>query len=329
MRFSVVIRCFNNGATLPTAIDSVLQQGRDDVEIIVGNDASTDGTPEVLARYGRHIRSFNNALNCGSGTTWAACIARAEGRAIVNLDADDWLLPGYFERAAAGFEAGAGAIVCSTYDYRIDSGEVTLRRVSKSDLLLPADAFRDRLLRRCFFRSPGMAWRRDLGTRRQPPRSDIWHDDYEYMLRVTRGQSAYLLGEPAAVYRIHDGSMSQTSSQQPEKVRDRLERFAALVRSPTEEAYLEPAERRIFAIGLSELYLRIVGSKLGPRNAAEVMGHIAFAVKLAASEHPALSARAMLKAAALARERLADRTFSSKPAVVEIASLEPRPWRDA
>jgi glycosyltransferase involved in cell wall biosynthesis len=324
MKFSVVIPCFNYGATLPTAIESILQQGRDDVEIIVGDDASTDDTPAVLARYGRHIRAFSNAVNRGHGITWGACIARAEGAAIVNLDADDWLLPGYFERAAAGFEAGAGVIVCSTYDYRIDASEVTVRRVSKADLLLPADAFRDRLLRRIFFRTPGMAWRRNLGARHQPPRSDIWHADWEYMLRVTRGQSAYLLGEPAGVYRIHDKSISQTSGQRLAKIRDHLERFAAVVRSPTEEAYLEPAERRIFAVGLSELYLRMVGSKLSPRDVGEVRSHLAFAVKLAASESPTLSMRTMLKAAALVGEQLADRAFASKRAV-DVASLEPRP----
>jgi hypothetical protein len=204
---------------------------------------------------------------------------------------------------------------------------VTVRRISNTDMLLPADAFRDRLLRRIFFRTPGMAWRRDLGARREPPRSDVWHADWEYMLRVTRGQSAYLLGEPAGVYRIHDKSISQTSGQRLAKIRNHLNRFATLVRSPSEEAYLEPAERRIFAIGLSELYLRMVGPKLGLRNAGEILNHLAFAVKLAASENPTLSVRAMLKAAALAGERLTDRAFASQRAAVEIASLEPRPWQ--
>jgi len=326
MKFSVVIPCFNYGDMLPTAIESVLQQGRDDVEIIVGDDASTDETPAVLARYDRQVRAFTNPVNRGHGTTWGECIARAKGEAIVNLDADDWLLPGYFERAAVGFEAGAGAVVCSTYDHRINTGEITVRRVSETDMLQSADEFREKLLRRIFFRTPGMAWRRDLGAQCQPPRSDIWHADWEYMLRVTRGQSAYLLGEPAAVYRIHDKSISQTSGQRLTKIRDHLERFASLVRSPDEEAYLEPAERRIFAVGLSELYLRMVGSTQDPRSIREVLSHIAFAVKLAASEKPVLSMRAMLKASALVGERLAGR---SESATVAIASLKPSPSHDA
>ena len=54
-RISVVIPSYNAAPYLGEAIESVLAQGRDDVEIIVVNDGSTDNTAEVARKYGDRI----------------------------------------------------------------------------------------------------------------------------------------------------------------------------------------------------------------------------------------------------------------------------------
>jgi glycosyltransferase involved in cell wall biosynthesis len=52
---SVVIACYNHGRFLPAAVESVLAQDYEEIELIVIDDGSTDETPGVAARY-RAIR---------------------------------------------------------------------------------------------------------------------------------------------------------------------------------------------------------------------------------------------------------------------------------
>ncbi|MEX1179726.1 MAG: glycosyltransferase [Cucumibacter sp.] len=326
MKFSVVIPSYNYASMLPDAIDSVLQQRRRDVEIIVGDDASTDKTAGVLGRYGRQIRVFRNETNSGHGPTWAKCIDAAQGEFIVNLDADDWLLPSYFDRAEAGFDAGAGVVVCSNYDFRTPTGTFVERHIAPRDALLEPARFRNRLLRRIFFRSPGMAWRRSLSLANALPRADIWHDDWEYLLRVSRGAAGFLIARPAAVYRIHGASMSQTSLDRLPKIRERIESFARLVAEKANDAYLPKRERRLFMVGLAELYLRIVGTRLALRDLPAAFGHLAYATRLAAAESPELGLVAAGRGLALAMQRVGQSILPSRVINLPAEMLKPVPF---
>ena len=64
---SVIVPTFNRADLLPQAIDSVLSQTRTDIEVIVIDDASTDGTADVIQRYGddARIRYLRNTSNAG------------------------------------------------------------------------------------------------------------------------------------------------------------------------------------------------------------------------------------------------------------------------
>lgn len=89
---SVVIPAYNAAWCVAKAIDSVLAQNYRDFELIVVNDGSTDGTPDVLARYGDAIRVINQP-NGGMSDARNAGIKAANGELVAFLDADDWWLP--------------------------------------------------------------------------------------------------------------------------------------------------------------------------------------------------------------------------------------------
>jgi Glycosyl transferase family 2 len=108
---TVVMPCFNYGRYLPVAAASVLDQAGVDVELIVIDDASTDGSDSVvreLARGDERIRTIIHERNRGHIATYNEGLAQAQGDHVVLLSADDALTPGALSRAAALLDAEPG-----------------------------------------------------------------------------------------------------------------------------------------------------------------------------------------------------------------------------
>lgn len=94
---SVVIPAYNAEHFLRDAIDSVLAQTLPAHEILVINDGSTDRTRAVAESYADRITRIEQQ-NQGQGAARNAGMARATGRFIAFLDADDFWQPGFLER---------------------------------------------------------------------------------------------------------------------------------------------------------------------------------------------------------------------------------------
>ncbi|MEO7705802.1 MAG: glycosyltransferase family A protein [Thermoflexales bacterium] len=92
-RVSVIVPTFNRAAFLPQAIDSALAQGYDNLEIVVVDDGSTDGTRSVLEPYIDRIR-YVYQENQGAAVARNTAIAASSGEFIAFLDSDDIWLPG-------------------------------------------------------------------------------------------------------------------------------------------------------------------------------------------------------------------------------------------
>ena len=85
---TVVIPVYNGERYVGEAIESVLQQGYPNIEIIVIDDGSTDGTRAALAQYEGVVQVFTQE-NAGPAAARNAGIRRARGTRIGLLDADD------------------------------------------------------------------------------------------------------------------------------------------------------------------------------------------------------------------------------------------------
>ena len=93
---SIIIPVFNRKDLVETAIDSALAQTHPEVEVVVVDDGSTDGTAEVLKRYGTKINVIfkkNRGQSAARNTGLAAC----SGQYILFLDSDDYLEPNAIE----------------------------------------------------------------------------------------------------------------------------------------------------------------------------------------------------------------------------------------
>ncbi|HNX04927.1 MAG TPA: glycosyltransferase family A protein, partial [Opitutales bacterium] len=119
---SVVIPTFNRAALLVEAVDSVLAQSWRNVEAIVVDDGSTDGTQEVVAellrgRWSGGMVRFVRQANAGASAARNLGLAQAQGKYVQFLDSDDILFPDKIAVQAAILEspAFADAEVCSCY----------------------------------------------------------------------------------------------------------------------------------------------------------------------------------------------------------------------
>jgi glycosyltransferase involved in cell wall biosynthesis len=104
---SVLITCFNYGAYVSQAIDSVLAQTYPVFEIIVSDDASTDNSCEVVEAYvnrGLGVRLLRNPHG-GMAANLNAAYRSSSGDIICLLDADDTFLPEKVEAVVNAFRA--------------------------------------------------------------------------------------------------------------------------------------------------------------------------------------------------------------------------------
>lgn len=104
---SVCIPAFNRGIDIWRALESCIRQTYQNIEIVVGDNASTDNTKEIVLNYAsrdKRIRYFRNEVNIGSGRNFLECAKRASGFFIQVLGDDDWLSENYIEECLKNFE---------------------------------------------------------------------------------------------------------------------------------------------------------------------------------------------------------------------------------
>lgn len=92
---SVIIPSYNRANTVGQTIESIIAQKVDaDIEIVIGDDCSTDNAREVLEQFRQKypdiIRLFLREQNMGLGANWAQCVKDCRGEFICNCDNDDY-----------------------------------------------------------------------------------------------------------------------------------------------------------------------------------------------------------------------------------------------
>jgi GT2 family glycosyltransferase/SAM-dependent methyltransferase len=103
---SVVIPCFNLGAYIDEAVQSVLAQTRQDAEILIVDDGSNDpATRHLLASYRRPRTRIIRIANRGVSAARNVGLEQARGRYISFLDADDLFEPRFLEATIGRLEA--------------------------------------------------------------------------------------------------------------------------------------------------------------------------------------------------------------------------------
>jgi glycosyltransferase involved in cell wall biosynthesis len=127
---SILIPVYNRERLLIPCVESARAQQIRDIEIVIVDNASTDGTWDMcqrLAAEDPRIRIFRNPSNVGPVRNWARCLAEARGRYVKLLFSDDTIAPDFLTRTlpwledpSVGFAYTAARIGRSRGDARTD-----------------------------------------------------------------------------------------------------------------------------------------------------------------------------------------------------------------
>ena len=105
MKVSIVTACRNAAATVEETLRSVLGQTGVELEYLVLDGASTDGTTEIIRRCEPQLAHFSSAPDRGQTDALNQGFARATGDILGFLNADDVMLPGTLQTVCERFAA--------------------------------------------------------------------------------------------------------------------------------------------------------------------------------------------------------------------------------
>src|SRR5215212_2547350 len=100
---SLGVPVYNGEKYLAEALESLLQQDYADFEIIISDNASTDGTEEICRNFAgrdKRIRYYRNETNIGASPNYNRTFELARGRYFKWCAHDDVCLPAFVRRAA-------------------------------------------------------------------------------------------------------------------------------------------------------------------------------------------------------------------------------------
>jgi glycosyltransferase involved in cell wall biosynthesis len=128
MKVSIVTISYNQAPFLEQAIASVLDQDHPDIEYIVVDPGSTDGSRDIIERYRHRISRIIFEPDKGAADGLNKGFAQATGALFFFLNSDDTLLPGAVSRVAAHFAARPQTDILMGHTFIIDAQGRTVRR---------------------------------------------------------------------------------------------------------------------------------------------------------------------------------------------------------
>lgn len=203
MKISIVTISFNQRKYLQKCIDSILGQTGCELEYIVVDPGSTDGSRELIESYGEKIIQVFRADN-GPADGLVNGFDRASGEVFGFINSDDYLLPGalkhiseYFNtKGCSGFVTGQGYTEYSNgHKSRVYPQRLTIENMLHRAAVIFQQS--------TFF--PSVLYRQVGGFNTK--NKTCW--DYEFFLKLLRcGVLHTIIDSDIATFRVHENSIS-------------------------------------------------------------------------------------------------------------------------
>lgn len=226
---TIVIPAYNHCQYLKQAIDSVLSQDYQNIELIVLDDGSTDNTRKVLESYENQFY-WETQKNMGQANTLNKGWRMAKGEILAYLSADDVLLPQATRVSVNCLLTHLGTVLCYADFDLIDSHSRKIRSV-----VAPEYSYREMVTRFICAPGPGAYFWRDAFIK-----TDGWdpsfrqYPDYDFWLRLGLLGTFTHIHEQLAEFRVHEDSQTfaQTTSERAEEALRVMEKYFLLLDIP-------------------------------------------------------------------------------------------------
>ncbi len=213
MKVSIVTISFNQAKFLEEAIQSVAGQDYGDIEYIVVDPGSTDGSREIIERESAHITKTVLEPDEGPVDGLNKGFAVATGDIYAYLNADDALLPGAVSKAVSYFKSFGNVDVITGHGYMVDINGGVFRRFY-SDRFSPWRYVHGGAVimqQSTFFKSEAF---KEVGGFN--PGNRIWWDGELVLDFALAGKNIIVVNDFMSIFRIHDESISGSRHDQSE-----------------------------------------------------------------------------------------------------------------
>ena len=227
---SVVIPCYNHGAFLAEAIESIQAQTYPHIEILVVDDGSTDNTKEVACGFEkvRYIHQPNAGLSAARNTG----IKASTGAYILFSDADDWLMPNAVETNMVLLQQRPDAAFVSGGHKKVNRWKQTLE---EEPFPVEQDHFQ-RMLQGNYIGMHGtVLYQRWAFEKVQYDTTLKACEDYDVYLNLSREHPVLHHTKTIAAYRFHSQNMSGNIPLMLDTVLDVLRRQQPFLRTREEQ----------------------------------------------------------------------------------------------
>jgi glycosyltransferase involved in cell wall biosynthesis len=183
---TIITPSFQQARFLRACLDSVLNQDYPNLEYLVMDGGSTDGSVEILQSYGDRV-VWSSGPDGGQAAAINAGIRSSRGAILGYLNSDDVLLPGALKAVAKAFDSNPTADVIYGEAEMIDESGKTVG-IYPTREFLKATFFGD-----CYICQPAAFWRRET-QHKVGLLDDSLHSalDYDYWIRIARSGGQFL-----------------------------------------------------------------------------------------------------------------------------------------
>ena len=217
-KVSVVIPVYNVEEYIGECLDSILSQTRADLEILVVNDCSPDGSQDIIDDYAARdarIRPIVLEQNVGQGFARNVALDEARGEYVWFIDSDDYLASSTFlESAVAAAERTGAAMVRGRKLIRDESGETVTYRMDAVEKYFPGAIEATSLIETPSLLQNNHFWnflykRALLDDHRIRFELTQWEERPFVLAALLNAEIISCLDETAIVYRIRAGSTAR------------------------------------------------------------------------------------------------------------------------
>ena len=209
---SVVMPVYNAEQYITQAVESILNQTYKKFEFIIVDDTSTDSTYKILRDFkekDERISLIRNKENLGVTKSLNKAIAKALGKYIVRMDADDWSYPERFKLQMTLMEKNPKVVVSGSYVEVCDS-KLKTKYVRKYNI--DDSSIRRHLFRYSPFAHPATIWKAETLKNERYNEVINVSQDYELYFRIGKIGKFMNLDKPLLKLRMHEQSISTTMS---------------------------------------------------------------------------------------------------------------------